>query len=123
MAAGRLDEAIAAHEAAVRLTPDSRYFQTILGLAKRDVDTRRHPDHSGIGMPPDPTLWDDPPEAAWIIWRQNQAIRQRNRLLPGGVPDPEPQIPMPGQSPLRPNGYFPENFDLPQPRQPAKGRP
>ena len=123
LVAGRLDEAIAAAEAAARLTPDSRYFQTILGLVKGAVAARRAPDLPGIGMPPDPTLWEEPPEASRIIWRQNQAFRQQNRMLPGGVPDPEPQIPMPGQSPLGSNGFPNKSFVLPQPTQPAKGRP
>ena len=112
MAAGRLDEAISAHEAAARLAPDSRLYHTILGLAKREVAARRAPKLPGVGMPPDPTLWDLPPEVAWPIWRQQQAQRQQNRMVPGGVPDPEPRIQMPGQ-PF--GGYNFNNFGLPQP--------
>ncbi len=109
MAAGRLDEAIKAHEAAARLTPDSRFFQTILGLAKRDVANRRAPDLPGVGMPPDPSLWGIPPKVAWAIWRQQQAQRQGNRMLPGGVPDPQPGIPTSGL----PGGV--NNLNLPKP--------
>ena len=112
MAAGRLDEAISAHETAARLTPDSRLYQVILGFAKRDAATRRAPKLPGVGMPPDPSLWDLPPEVAWPIWRQQQAQRQQNRMVPGGVPNPEPRIPMPGQ-PFDGNNF--NNFGLPQP--------
>ena len=109
MASGRLDEAIAAHEAAARLTPDSRFYQTLLGLVKRDVANRRAPHRPGVGMPPDPTLWNDPPDVAWIIWRQNQAFRRQNRMLPRGVQEPQPGISQQGQ----PFGV--QNYNLPQP--------
>ena len=113
MAAGGLDEAISAHEAAARLAPESRLYHTILGLGKREVAARRAPKLPGVGMPPDPTLWDLPPEVAWPIWRQQQAQRQQNRMVPGpGVPDPEPRILMPGQ-PFGGNNF--NNFGLPQP--------
>ncbi len=111
LAAGRPDEAIAAHEAAAGFAPDSRLYHTILGLIKREIAARRAPKLPGLGMPPDPTLWDLPPEVAWPIWRQQQARRQQNRMVPGGVPNPEPRIPMPGQ-PFGGNNF--NNFDLPQ---------
>jgi hypothetical protein len=60
-------------------------------------------------MPPDPSLWGVPPDAAWAIWRQQQAQRQQNRMLPGGVPDPQPGIPTSGM----PVGV--KNLNLPQP--------
>ena len=109
MAAGRLDEAIAAHEAAARLTPDSRFFQTILNFARRDVAARRAPEFPRVGMPPDPTLWDEPPEIAWVLWHQQQALRHPNRLLPGGIPEPQLGIPTTG-NPINVN-----NFNLTQP--------
>jgi len=109
MAAGRLDDAISMHEAAARLTPDSRLYRIILDLAKRDVAARLATKFPGLGMPPDPSLWNDPPEVAWMIWRQQQAQRQQIRMLPGGVPEPQPGILQQGQ-PLSTN-----NFGLPQP--------
>ena len=65
MAAGHLDEALAAHGHATRLVPDTRFYQIIMELARRDVAARRAPRLRGVGMPPDPTLWDDPPDVAW----------------------------------------------------------
>jgi len=112
LAAGRLDEAVTAHEVAARLAPDSRLYHTILGLVKREVAARRSLKLPGVGMPPDPSLWDLPSEVAWSIWRQQQAQRQQNRMVPGGVPDPEPRISMPGQ-PF--GGSNSNNLGLPRP--------
>ena len=97
MSSGRLDEALAAHGHAARLVPDNRFYQIILELARRDVAARRAPKLPGIGMPPNPALWDYPPDVAWALWRQQQAQRQPRPLLPGGVPDPQSLIPLPGQ--------------------------
>ncbi len=61
--------------------------------------------------PRSPLPWDLPPKVAWPIWRQQQAQRQQNRRVPGGVPNPEPRIPMPGQ-PF--DGNIFNNLGLPQ---------
>jgi len=108
MSAGRLDEALASHRHAARLVPDTRFYQTVLELARRDFAARSAPRLRGVGMPPDPSLWDDPPDVAWAVWRQQQAQRR----LPGEVTDPAFHIPVPGQ----PFGV--RNSGLPQPPHP-----
>ena len=108
MSSGRLDEAVAAHGHAARLVPDNRFYQIILERVRRDVAARRAPKLPGIGMPPNPALWDYPPDVAWALWRQQQAQRQPQRLLPGGVANPEPQIPFPSQPFVAPNSRLPQ---------------
>jgi tetratricopeptide (TPR) repeat protein len=61
MAAGRSNEAISAHEQAVRLAPQAKLYGIILDIANREAAARTSPTPRGVGMPPDPTLWDDPP--------------------------------------------------------------
>ena len=94
MSAGRLDESIAAYEHAARIAPEMRLQKLILSAAKSDAARRRQPKFPGIGMPPDPSLWNDPPEIAWMLWEQ-QAQRRQDRLLPNGMPDPVPRVPLP----------------------------
>jgi len=106
MAAGRSNEAISAHEQAVRLAPQAKLYGIILDIAKREAAARTLPQPRGVGMPPDPTLWDDPPETAWMLWHQQQAIRNPRPLLPGEPPDPTPRPPMPSQ-PGNPNFGLP----------------
>lgn len=108
MSSGRLDEALAAHGHAARLVPDNRSYQIILELARRDAAARRVPKLPGIGMPPNPALWDYPPDVAWAIWRQQQAQRQPHRVLPSAVANPEPQIPFPSQPFVAPNSLLPK---------------
>ena len=111
MAAGRSDEALAAHEQAARLAPEAKLYGIILDIAKREAAARAAPKPRGVGMPPDPTLWDDPPETAWMLWQQQQAIRNPRPLLPGEPPDPTPRPPMPGQP------FGNPNFGLPPSQQ------
>lgn len=75
-AAGRFDEALSTHEQASRILPDARIYQIILDIAKREDAARKAPELPGIGMPPDPSLWDLPPETAWMLWNRDQAQRQ-----------------------------------------------
>lgn len=108
MSAGRLDESIAAYEHAARTTPAKRVNKLMLNAARKDAARRRQPaPRTGglpkAGMPPDPSLWNEPPEIAWILWEQQQA-RRRAKVLPGSVPEPMPGAP------------------LPQPGQPLPGR-
>jgi hypothetical protein len=110
-AAGRFDEALAAHEQACRILPDARIYQIILDIAKREDTARTSPKPRGVGMPPDPSLWDDPPEIAWMLWHQQQAIRNPRPLLPGEPPDPTPRPSMPGQP------FGNNNFGLPPSQQ------
>ena len=110
MAAGRSDEALAAHEQAARLAPEARLYGVILDIAKRETAARAQPMHHGAGMPPDPSLWDLPTDTAWMLWNRNQAQRQQNRLE-SGVPDPPPRAP----SPIQPFGT--NSFGLPPSQQ------
>jgi len=110
-AAGRFDEALAAHEQACRILPDARIYQIILDIAKREDTARTSPKPRGVGMPPDPSLWDDPPDIAWMLWHQQQAIRNPRPLLPGEPPDPTPRPSMPGQP------FGNNNFGLPPSQQ------
>jgi hypothetical protein len=108
MAAGRTEEALASHQQAVVHAPDAKLYQIIQDVAKREAAARSNPKPRGIGMPPDPTLWDDPPEIAWMLWHQQQAVRNPRPLLPGEPPDPTPRPQMPGQPFTNPT------FGLPQ---------
>lgn len=98
-AAGRFDEALAAHEQSCRILPDARIYQIILDIARREDAARKVPALPGIGMPPDPSLWDLPPETAWMLWNGDQARRQHEELG-REVPTPTPGIP----SPIQPLG-------------------
>jgi Transglutaminase-like superfamily len=110
MAAGRRDEALSAHEQAVRLVPQAKLYGIILDIAKREAAARAQPQLPGIGMPPDPSLWDLPTDTAWMLWNRNQAQRQQERLE-SGVPDPTPH----GPSPIQPLGT--SSFGLPPSQQ------
>ena len=113
MSAGQLDESIAAFEHAARIAPGKRVNKLMLNAARSDAARRRQPAPRtgglpGTGMPPDPSLWNDPPEIAWMLWEQQQA-RRRQRVLPGGVPEPMPGAPaplpghpLPGRNPALP---------------------
>lgn len=96
MAAGRSEEAVSAHEQAARHAPDAKLYQIILAIARRKADEFAAPELPGVGMPPDPSLWDMPEEMAWMLWNKDQAQRQQNQL-PGGLPDPMPRVPSPGR--------------------------
>ncbi len=94
-AAGRYDEALTAFEQAVRVAPDSRFYGLLLHMAKREEEKRTGHFRPGIGMPPDPTLWSDPPEVAWATWNMEEDLRRR-----GLLPRPPPSAfkrPPPGQ--------------------------
>jgi hypothetical protein len=115
MAAGRSDEALAAHEQAARLAPQAKLYGIILETAKHAAVTRTSPQMPDPrfprgGMPPDPSLWNLPRNVAWTIWRQQQPQRRQNQLE-SGVNDPTPRMPMPG----RPFGT--NNFGLPPAQQ------
>ena len=103
MAAGRTEEALAAHQEAVRHAQDTKLFQIILDTAKREAAACALPQLPGVGIPPDPSLWGDPPETAWMLWHQQQAIRNPQPLLPGEPPDPTSRPLMPGQPFGNPN--------------------
>jgi len=115
MAAGRSNEAISAHEQAVRLAPQAKLYGIILDIAKREAAARTSPQmpdprFPGGGMPPDPSLWNLPRDVAWTMWRQQQAQRRQNQLE-SGFPDPTPRLPIPGQP------FGTNNFDLPPSQQ------
>lgn len=99
------------HYPLMSLAPHARLYGFILDIAKREAAARTSPKPRGVGMPPDPTLWDDPPETAWMLWHQQQAIRNPRPLLPGEPPDPTPRPPMPGQP------FGNNNFGLPPSQQ------
>jgi hypothetical protein len=110
MAAGRSSEAISAHDRAVRLAPQAKFYGIILDNAKREAATRSQPQLPGIGMPPDPSLWDLPTDTAWMLWNRNQAQRQQERLE-SGVPGPKADA----SSPIRQFGA--NSFGLPPSQQ------
>lgn len=105
MAAGRTEESLAAHQQAVLHAPDAKLYQIILETAKQESAARTQPQLPGVGMPPDPSLWDMPPETAWMLWNRKQAQLEQNRLE--GIPDPTPGFP----SPVQPFGQ--KNYGLP----------
>ncbi|MFC7339309.1 tetratricopeptide repeat protein [Haloferula chungangensis] len=121
MAAGRSDEAISAHEQAVRLAPQAQLYGIILDMAKREAAARAASKFRGAGMPPDPTLWGEPPEVAWILWHQQQTLRNQGPLHSGEPPghagehlsDPTPRPPMPGQPFGNPNFGLPPSPSKP----------
>ena len=106
MAAGRSDEAISAHEWAGRFAPQLKLYGIILDIAKREVAARAQPSLPGVGMPPDPSLWDLPTDTAWMLWNRDQTQRQQNRSE-NGVPDPT----LHASSPLQP--FRTSSFGLP----------
>lgn len=106
MAAGRCNEAISAHEQAARLAPKAKLYGIILDIAKREVAARAQPSLPGVGMPPDPSLWDLPTDTAWMLWNRDQTQRQQNRSE-NGVPNPTPHA----SSPIQPSGT--SSFGLP----------
>jgi tetratricopeptide (TPR) repeat protein len=105
-AAGRYDEALLAHEKASRILPNASIYQIILDIAKREDAARNAPELPGIGMPPDPSLWDMPQETAWMLWNRDQALRQ-HKQMESMVPDPSPGFP----SQIQPFGQ--KNYGLP----------
>ena len=105
-AAGRFDEALLAHEQSCRILPDARIYQIILDIAKREDAARKASELPGIGMPPDPSLWDMPQETAWMLWNRDQAQRQ-HKQMESMVPDPIPGFP----SQIQPFGQ--KNYGLP----------
>lgn len=109
-AAGRFDEALAAHEQSCRILPDARIYQIILDIAKREDAARKVPELTGIGMPPDPSLWGLPPETAWMLWNRDQAQRQ-HKHMEKMVPDLIPGFP----SSVQPFGQ--KNYVLPRSSQ------
>lgn len=80
MAAGRSNEAISAHEQAVRLSPQTKLYRIILDIAKREAAARNQPSIPGAGMPPDPSLWGFPTDTAWMLWNRNQEQRQHRQM-------------------------------------------
>jgi hypothetical protein len=101
MAQERFEESIKAHEHAARLAPKMRKQQAMVELAKRDVAQRKLKTSLGIGMPPDPSLWDLPRDVAWAEWKREREER-RIQSLPGvprdpvlGIPQPPPHLIMP----------------------------
>ena len=110
IAAGRHDEALTAHEQAVRLAPQAALYGMILDIVKREAAARDQPALPGVGMPPDPSLWDLPADTAWMLWNRSQAQRQQNRLE-NGVSYPMPHAP----SQIQPFGT--SNFGLPPSQQ------
>ena len=102
-ASGRFDEALSAHEQASRILPDARIYQIIFNIAKREDAARKAPELPGIGMPPDPSLWDLAPETAWMLWNRDHAQRQ-HKQMEKMVPDPTPGFPSPVQ-PLDQKNY------------------
>jgi len=78
LAAGRFDESMATFEQAKRTGSDSPYYYAAqLRAIKREEATRTGEYTPGIGMPPDPTLMSDPPEAAWAQWHVEEDLRRR----------------------------------------------
>lgn len=100
---GKPDAAIDVFEKIVRLLPDEKVHQKVLYFAQQQVanlrqSQQRAAGNYGVKMPPDFALRNEPPDVAWIMWKQQQALR---RLPPptNGIPAPTPgvQRPMFGQ--------------------------
>lgn len=87
MAAGRSDEALAAHEQAVHLAPQAKLYGIILEIAKRKDAARSAPQH------PDFSKMQREYQRAKEEALQREA-RRRQRQLDG---EPTPDMPMPGQ--------------------------
>jgi hypothetical protein len=87
MAAGRSDEALAAHEQAVHLAPQAKLYGIILEIAKREAAARSAPQH------PDFSKMQREYQRAKEEALQREA-RRRQRQLDG---EPTPDMPRPGQ--------------------------
>ena len=109
MAQERFEEGIAAYKHSARLAPEMRMQKGMLEFAKRDAARRKQQLLLGVGMPPDPVLWDLPRDVAWAEWKRRREER-RNKSLPGVPRDPVPGIPQPPPHLIMP----PPNHGLPR---------
>jgi len=95
MAANRCKESLGAYRAARDMAPHIRLYHLILAQAEREANLRLF--GTPTGMPPDPTLRDETPEIAWILYNQNQRARRANSAMTPGIPTPTAAGPVPFQ--------------------------
>jgi len=95
MAANRCKESLGAYRAARDMAPHIRLYHLILAQAEREANLRLF--GTPAGMPPDPTLRDETPEIAWILYNQNQRARGANSAMIPGISTPTTAVPVPFQ--------------------------
>ena len=115
MAQNRHEDALKAHENAVKLAPKALHYQKILATAKAEVLAKTNPKHAQRAkLPPHPMFQDSKmaPEVNWILWEQHERariqhqaqereLRQRQSWLPQNNVFPHQQTTPLHQSPIR----------------------